>query len=529
MLNARADVLRGSGATAANRSAAVGLLEVVKTNLGPRGTLKMLVGGAGQLKVTKDGNVLLHEMQIQHPTASMIARLSTTQDEATGDGTTSNVLFVGELMRQADRYISEGVHPRLICDGFDVARQEALAVLDKIKVAVDSSDRELLTCVARTSLRTKVHTKLADQLTAMVVDAVLTIRQPNEPIDLHMVEILHMKHRLSNESRYIKGLVLDHGARHPDMPKRLKKCHILTLNVSLEYEKSEVNAGFFYSSAEQREKLVGAERRFTDEKVRKIIDLKRQCCTPENGMNFVVLNQKGIDPPALDMLAKENIIALRRVKRRNMERLTLCCGGNAMNSVEELSPADLGYAEDVQEETLGEDKFTFVEGVAKPHSCTILIKGQNDHSIAQMKDAIRDGLRAVKNVIDDGCVVPGAGVYEVATYCHLQEFKKKVTGKARLGVEAFADAMLIVPKTLATNSGLDHQDVVLNMIQNHDAGKQVGLDLYSGETINPGLAGIWDNYKVKRQMMSLAPALAEQLLLVDEIIKAGKQMGGQKN
>ena len=174
----------------------------------------------------------------------------------------------------------------------------------------------------------------------IVVDAVNCIRIPDRPIDLFMVEIMHMTHKLATDTRLVRGLVLDHGARHPDMPKHLKNCYILTSNISLEYEKTEVLGGFFFSTADQREKLASSERKFTDDRCRKIIELKRKVCEGNN-KTFVVINQKGIDPVCLDMLAKENIIALRRAKRRNMERLILACGGNAVNSVEELTEEDL--------------------------------------------------------------------------------------------------------------------------------------------------------------------------------------------
>jgi T-complex protein 1 subunit zeta len=235
-------------------------------------------------------------------------------------------------------------------------------------------DRELLMSVARTSLRTKVHRTLADTLTEAVVDAVLTIYRENEPIDLHMVEIMAMQHRSETDTRLVRGLVMDHGARHPDMPKRVKDAFVLTLNVSLEYEKSEVNSGFFYSSAEQREKLVESERKFVDEKLKKIVELKRQVCG-DSKKGFVIINQKGIDPLSLDVLAKNGIFALRRAKRRNMERMQLICGGIAQNSVDDLSPDVLGWAGLIYEHTLGEEKFTFVEDVKEPSSATILIKG----------------------------------------------------------------------------------------------------------------------------------------------------------
>lgn len=529
VVNSKADVLKASQALAVNLNAAKGLQEVMKSNLGPRGTLKMLVGGAGQIKITKDGCALLGEMQIQHPTASMIARAATAQDDVTGDGTTSSVMFIGELMKLSESYMADGLHPRLIAEGFDLARDETIKFLDNFKVPIEDplADREKLVCVARTSLRTKITPSMADPMAEAVVDAVRCITKQNEPIDLHMVEILHMKHKLITDTKLIKGLVLDHGSRHPDMPKRLEKCYILTCNVSLEYEKSEVNAGFFYSSAEQRDKLVESERRFTDEKVRKIVELKKKVCTEENGKTFVVINQKGIDPPSLEILAHEGIIALRRAKRRNMERLPLAVGGIAINSVDDLDESDLGYADLVYEQTLEEEKYTFIEGVKNPHSCTILCKGPNEHSINQMKDAIKDGLRSVQNTIEDKCVVPGAGAFELAANVHLDTFKRSVQGKARLGVEIFANALLIMPKTLLENSGLDIQDKLLLMISERESKQTpVGINVATGDPLDAKLEGIWDNYCVKKQLLGLASVLAQQLLLVDEVIRAGKQMGG---
>ena len=539
VVNSKADVLRAMAALNANSSAAKGLAEVLKSNLGPRGALKMLVGGAGQIKITKDGSVLLGEMQIQHPTASMIARASKAQDEETGDGTTSNVLFIAELMKLSERLIADGLHPRLIADGFNLARMEALTFLEEFKTKLDpDTDRVKLVDVARTALRTKLPQQHADQLASIVVEAVECIRAANAsssedaakvPLDLYMVEIMQMKERLVTETRLVKGLVMDHGSRHPDMPKRLENVFVLTLNVSLEYEKTEVHSTFFYSSAEERERLVASERQFTDDKVRKIVDLKNRVCVGDKkNYGFLVVNQKGIDPPSLDMLAREGIMALRRAKRRNMERLTLACGGNALNSVDDLMASDLGFADLVYEKTLGDDKYTFVEGVQNPQSCTILIKGPNDHEIAQLKDAVRDGLRSVRNAIVDRALVPGAGAFEIAARDRLMKFAKTVSGKTRLGVEVFAEALLVIPKILAENSGLDVQETLLKLEEEFlatGAKEPVGLELFSGEPMSPEVEGVYDNYIVKRQMLMLAPVLAEQLLLVDEVIRAGRQMG----
>ncbi|KAJ6707699.1 CHAPERONIN [Salix viminalis] len=445
----------------------------------------------------------------------MIARTAVAQDDISGDGTTSTVIFIGELMKQSERYIDEGMHPRVLVDGFEIAKRATLHLLENFKTPVvmgDEPDREILKMVARTTIRTKLYEALADQLTDIVVNSVLCIRKPEEAIDLFMVEIMHMRHKFDVDTRLVEGLVLDHGSRHPDMKRRAENCFILTCNVSLEYEKSEINAGFFYSNAEQREAMVAAEK--ASDKV---------CSGTDN--NFVVINQKGIDPPSLDLLARAGIIALRRAKRRNMERLVLACGGEGLNCVDSLTPDCLGWAGLVYEHVLGEEKYTFVENVKNPHSCTILIKGPNDHTIAQIKDAVRDGLRAVKNTIEDEVVVLGAAAFELAARKHLiNEVKKTVKGRAQLGVEAFADALLVVPKTLAENSGLDTQDEIVTLTGEHSRDNIVGINLQTGGTLDPQMEGIFDNYSVKRQLLNSGPVIASQLLLVDEVIRAGRNM-----
>ncbi|CDR97893.1 T-complex protein 1 zeta subunit, putative [Babesia bigemina] len=532
ILNKQADSLQAMAALATNIHAAKSLCDIVKTNLGPKGTCKMLVNGAGNIKITKDGSVLLGEMMIQHPTAMILCRAASAMDEITGDGTTSNVMLSSNLMKNSEEHILyEGVHPKFVADGFGVAVEKALKCLEELKVSVGSREKldwEILASVSKTCACTKLPRELALHIAHEVVEAVKLIYRPDQPVDLFMVEVLHMRHRLASETQLVRGMVLDHGSRHPDMPKRIENVFILTLNCSLEYERSEVHSGFSYSSAKQRERLVTSERKFTDDKVQKIIDLKRMVCPPGSNRSFCVLNQKGIDPPALDLLARDGIMALRRVKRRNMERLTLCCGGTACNSVEDLKIADLGFAEKVYEQMVGEEKYTFVEGVSNPRSCTLLIKGSSDYSIAQIKDAVRDCLRAVKNAIDDGYVLPGAGATELHIYNRLMRNISEVKGKARYGVQVFAESVLAIPKTLADNAGLDGREVVLELLDiDQEYGRYVGLDLDTGKFLIPAAEGIWDNYSVKKQTLTIATTVAQQTLLVDEIIKAGRSMSAK--
>jgi T-complex protein 1 subunit zeta len=368
-------------------------------------------------------------------------------------------------------------------------------------------------------------------MSSAVVDAIQTIYNTDSPLDLNRVEILTLQRRTGIDSRFVRGLVLDHGGRHPDMPSLLKNVHVMACNLSLEYEQTETQAGFVYSTAEEREKLVESERKWLDERCRKIVDLKRQVC--KDSESFCIINQKGVDPLSLDIFAKEGILCLRRAKRRNMERLTLACGGQVVSSVADLDPSYLGFARKVSEVTYGEDKYTFVEdcgateGTAQ--ACTLLLQGPNELTVNQIKDAVQDGLRAVKNVVEDNAVVPGAGAFELAASLHLTNAViPKTSGKVKLGMQAFADALLIIPKTLATNSGFDVQETLLNLKEERIASSMpIGLNCSTGEPMLPADEGIWDNVRVKRQSLHLSTVLANQLLLVDEVMRAGKQMGKQ--
>uniref|UniRef100_A0AC34R1N6 Chaperonin n=1 Tax=Panagrolaimus sp. JU765 TaxID=591449 RepID=A0AC34R1N6_9BILA len=365
VLNPKAELARNAAALELNITGAFGLASVMKSNLGPKGTLKMLVSGGRDIKLTKDGNVLIHEMQIRHPTASLIAKTCTAQDDNTGDGTTSTVLLIGELLKCAESYVNDGVHPHILTEGFLIAHKKTLELLNELKVKAEI-DAETLLEVAKSSIGTKLYGGLADHIAEIVYQAVQAIRKNSEDFnpDLHMIEIQQMLLDKPEDTKFISGLVLDHGGRHPDMPKAVENAYILTCNVSLEFEKTEVNSGFFYKTAEEREKLLRAEREFITRRVQKIIALKKQLCDEAKDgkkYGFVVINQKGIDPPSLDMFAQEGILALRRAKRRNMERLQLACGGEAVNSVDDLTVDDLGFAGNVYEHVIGEDKYTFVE------------------------------------------------------------------------------------------------------------------------------------------------------------------------
>jgi len=513
--------IRHFQALAFNINAGKGLQQVMSSNLGPRGTLKMLVSGGGDIKITKDGHVLLQEMQIQNPTAALIARSASSQDKITGDGTTSSVILIGEILSLSERLLVEGLHPRSIIDGVEMAKERVLEFLDEFRVDTDVENNEFLNNVVLSTIGTKVSRNVAEKLSPLIVEAVKTVRVPGEPIDLHMIEIMSMQHNSDLDSRLIKGLVLDHGGRDFNMPGKLDNAYVLTCNISLEPEKPTNVTQVLIKDAEEREKIIKMERQYIDDRVSKIIELKRQVCDTEE-KSFVIINEKGIDPASLSMLASEGILALRRAKRRNMERCAKACGGACINSVDDLSLKVLGFARNVYQHNLGEQKYTFIEGVDNPFSCTILIKGPNKHTIQQVKDTIHDGIRSVKNALEDLFILPGAGAFEIAAYLDLMKFKDTVSGRMKLGVQVLAEAFLAIPKTLAINSGFDVIDTMLKLEDEQRKGHIVGLNVFTGDPMDPISSGIYDVYRVKRNLITTAVSISTQLLLVDEVMTTNK-------
>jgi len=521
LLNQNSEASRREESIMMNMHAAKSLESILRTNLGPKGTLKMLVSGSGGIKLTKDGRVLLNEMHIQHPTANLIAHAAVSQDETVGDGTTSTVLLCGEIMRLCERYLHEGIHPRLLVEGLEAGRSHLFEYIPKITQTINENDDNVLINAVKSVIGTKTQVDFIDKLSEMIVDAVKTIKIENT-IDLFMVEIQTMKHRFATETQLVKGLVLDHGCRHPGMPHELHNCYVLTCNVSMEYEKSEVNSSVFYSNVEQRTELVKNERKFADDQVAKVINLKKRLEEKfGKDVGLLVVNEKGIDQPSLDKLAGANIMALRRAKRRNMERLTLAAGGVALNSFEDEIPIEsLGWCGHCYEELVGDEKYTFVEECKSPKSCTLLIRGSDQQVIDQMKDTIRDGLRACKNAMEDKGIVLGAGTFELQCWKELNEFSKTVKGKVKIGVQVLAEALLIIPKTLIENSGYDVMEKLYELEDNINEGKIGGVDIDSGNFIEK--PNVWDGIRVKKQMIQLATVLSSQLMLVDVVMRCGK-------
>nr|UXY86767.1 T-complex protein 1, zeta SU [Cryptomonas paramecium] len=487
-------------------SATRGLEEIIKPNFGNCGTLKMLVSSLNDIKITKDGFILLKEMQIQNPVASLIAKSVCIQHYKMGDGATSIIIIIGNLFSQIEKYIERGIHPQILQQGVDVAKRKLEKWLPSqiIKLKIKRNNLILL---AKSILSTKLRKKFVFKMATILSDSLLTIYREKEEIDTEIIEIILMDNQTEMESRFIKGIVLDHGSRHMKMPTILNNVFILLCNISLEYEKSEFDSEFIFNSENQQEKMFIKEREYIDKKVKKIIQLKRFVCKNEK-RGFLVINQKGIDASALDLFSREKILAVRRAKRKNMERISLMCNATPVNSVEDIKPEVLGYAGLVYEQSIDEEKYTFIENVSNPFSGTILIKGKNLLLKQQAKNTIKNTLIALKNFIKDKCALIGGGKIEVSAYKCLIKYSETIRGRKKFGIIALAKGIIGIPKTLSENSGEDPYEHFAKINQ------------VSKNSLDSGIKTkkILDCFSTKRKIYDIACTTVSSIMLIDEIL-----------
>lgn len=484
-------------------NAAKGLQDVMRKNLGPKGTFKILVSASGDIKLTKNGNLLLKEMQIQNPVALLIARFISNQNNNFGDGATSIILILGELFRYIEKYLEKNIHPQILCEGIDIGKRQLEQWIDTKKIK-SKKKKLILFRIARSIFETKLKISSIDKISKIVVDAVLTIHKKKEIFDLNLIEILQMEGQTENDSRFVRGLVLDHGSRHPDMPKILHNVFILVCNISLEYEKSEINSSFSLLSSDQQEKQFNRERELIDKKINKIIQLKRLVCKKGN-KSFLVINQKGIDNISLDLFCREGILALRRAKKKNMERISILCNSVPVNSSDDIDSSILGFAGLVYEQTIGEEKYTFIENVSNPFSGTILIKGCNIFLRKNTEEVIKNGIKSLKMSIEDNCCLKGGGFIESTGSKFLSSYANKVSGGAKYGIISLAKALLIIPETLREN-GNKNKVVDSNNSENNTRRK------------SRKRTKVFDCFSNKKEIFISVCTLANQILLIDEIL-----------
>jgi len=507
---------KGREAIYANIMAARIVAEAIKTSLGPKGMDKMLVDSFGDVTITSDGRTVLDEMEIEHPAAKMMVEVAKTQDDEVGDGTTTAVIVAGELLGKAEELLDKNVHPIIIIDGYRKAAQKALEELDKMAVEINPRDKEMLKKIAMTAMASKLVAEYREYLAELTAEAILQVAEEVDgkfKVDVDDVKVEKKPGRSLMETQLVRGIVLDKEVVHPGMPKRIENAKIALLNCPLEVEKTEFDAKIHIETPEQMEAFIKEEERIMREMVEKIKKI---------GAN-VVLCQKGIDDMVQHFLARAGILAVRRIKKSDMEKLAKATGARIVTNLDDLKPEDLGEAELVEERKVGEDKMVFVEGCKNPKSVTILIRGGSERVVDEAERSIHDALCVVKDVLIEPKIVAGGGAPELELAMRLRDWAEGLPGKEKKAVEAFADALEAIPVTLAENAGLDPINIISELIALHKKGEiWAGVNVLEGKVGSMWEKEVFEPVLVKKQVIKSATEAATMILKIDDVIAAAK-------
>jgi len=508
---------RGKTAQRNNIMAAKIIGEVLRSTLGPRGMDKMLVDSLGDVTVTNDGATILKEIDVQHPAAKMLVEAAKTQDNVVGDGTTSVVIFASELLRKAEELLDQNIHPTLVVSGYRKAAQKALEELNQLAKEIKREDRETLRKVASTAVRSKAIASAREKIIDMAIKAVKTIAEQRGDkwvADVDLIQITKKAGGSFADTRLINGLIIDKEVVHAGMPKRIEKAKIALLECPLEIEKTEISAEIRIRDPTQMKAFLDEEAKMLKEMVDKI---------RKAGAN-VVFCQKGIDDMAQHFLAKQGVLAARRIKKSDMEKLARATGGRIVTNIDDLTGKDLGEAELVEERRIGDDKMIFVEGCKNPKSVGILIRGGFERFVDEAERGIHDALSVIADVYEDPKIVPGGGAIEAELSKRLRTYAAKVGGREQLAIEAFADSIEVIPKALAENAGLDPIDIMVDMRAKHEKpnGLGWGVDVFAGKTADMWRQGVIEPKSVKEQAVKSAVEAAAMILRIDDLIAAAK-------
>ncbi|RLE95052.1 MAG: thermosome subunit [Thermoprotei archaeon] len=507
----------GKEAIRLNIMVARAISETIKTTLGPKGMDKMLIDSLGDITVSNDGATILDEIDVQHPIAKLLVEISKAQDDEVGDGTTTAVVLAGALLKEAEHLLNKDIHPTIIISGYKKALEKAIEVLKKRAIKVDINDYDTLKKVALTAMHGKAVAGVKDYFADIAVKAVKQIAEERDGkyvADIDYIQIIKKQGGSLFDTKLIYGVVIDKEVVHPGMPKRIEKAKIALLDCPLEIEKTEIDAEIRINDPSQMKAFIEEEERLLKEMVKKI---------KETGAN-VVFVQKGIDDIAQHYLAKEGILAVRRVKKSDMEKLARATGARIVTRVDDLSPKDLGEAELVEERKVAEEKMVFVEGCKNPKAVSILIRGGLEKVVDEAERSLIDALSVVADVIEEPYILPGGGAPEVEIAKVLREYAAEIGGKEQLAIEAFANAVEVIPRALAENSGLDPIDILAELRAAHEQpeGWKMGINVYTGKVCDMLSEGIIEPLIVKTHAVRSAVEAASMILRIDDIIAASR-------
>ncbi|MHC1603829.1 MAG: thermosome subunit alpha [Candidatus Syntropharchaeales archaeon] len=516
ILKEGAERTRGKEAQNRNITAAKTVASAVRTTLGPKGMDKMLVDSLGDVVITNDGATILKEMDIEHPAAKMMVEISKTQDDEVGDGTTTAVVLAGELLKKAEDLLEQDIHPTVIASGYRLASEKAYEILSETSKDISPEDKDALFKVAKTAMTGKGAEISQEGLTKLVVDSVTAIVEDDGTVDIDNIKVEKKMGGGVEDSELIDGIVIDKERVHTNMPKKIDDAKIALLNCPLEIEKTEVDAKIEITSPDQLKLFLDEEENMLREMVEKITS---------TGAN-VLFCQKGIDDIAQHFLAKAGVLAARRVKESDMKKLARATGGRIVSSVDELESDDLGDAGIVEERKIGGDEMIFIEKCSNPKAVSIILRGGTEHVVDELERGIHDALRVVGVAIEDKKVLAGGGSSETELALRLRDYASTIGGREQLAIEAFADALDIIPRTLSENAGLDPIDMLVALRSAHEAGdKNAGLNVINGEIIDMEEAGVLEPMRIKTQAVSSATEAAVMILRIDDVIASSKTSG----
>lgn len=501
----------GKDAQRNNIAAAKAVAQAVRTTLGPKGMDKMIVDAMGNVTVTNDGVTILKEMQIEHPAAKMVVEVAKTQEDAVGDGTTTAVIIAGELLKRAEDLLDQNIHPTVLAKGYRLAEVEAQKILRELAMKVSPEQESILCSISITAMTGKGTETNKEKLATLIVAAVKKVMVYTEWGIKVNLEDVKVERQIgdSEKSELIEGLLLDKERAHPSMPERVENATVALLDAALEIKNTEIDAKIQITDPMQLNMFLEQEERVLRDMVHKI---------KQSGAK-VVFCQRGIDDIAQHFLSKEGILAVRRVKKSDMEKLARATGAKIVSNWKELSALDLGKAGIVREEKINDQEMIFVEKCPNPKAVTLLVRGGTEHVAEEFKRAVVDALGDVAATIRDGFIVAGAGAIEIEMAQGLRKYASSLHGREQLAVQAFADAVEIVPRTLAENAGLDPIDVLTKLRAAHDGGQRwAGINVFTGEVMDAWNEGVLEPLKIKTQALSSATEVAEMILRIDDVI-----------
>jgi archaeal chaperonin len=512
---------RGKEAQRNNIMAARVIGEVLKTTLGPRGMDKMLIDNLGDITITNDGATILNEIEVEHPAAKMMVEIAKTQDDMVGDGTTTAVVLASELLKKAEELLDQNIHPTILVSGYRKAAQKAIEVIGKTAVPIDIKDKKMMLKVALTSMGSKAVGSAKDHLAEISIQAVTQItEQRGDKViaDIDNIQMIKKAGKSLLETELVQGIIVDKEIVHPGMPRRKENAKIALLDSALEIEKTEMSAEIRIRDPNQMKAFLDQENDMLEKMATKI---------KASGAD-VVFCQKGIDDMVQHYLSKAGIMAARRVKESDMQKLARATGGKVTNNLDDLKAADLGLAGHVEERKIGDDKMIFVEKCKDPHSVAILIRAGLERMVDEAERAMTDSLSVVSDVVENSKIVAGGGAVEIEVAKELRKYANKVGGREQLAIEAFADAMEVIPRALAENAGLEPIDMLVELRQAHDKedGKHMGINVFTGKIQNSIDNGVIEPIVVKEQAIKSAAESAAMILRIDDVISSSKPKGG---